>query len=153
MKKIFYLLILLLGGSIFFTSCEDDEKLNPMQTIENAAVVSFIIINDDINIGSTDNRIFSAEVDRQERLQSYTLEVTRTSNGTTTDPVSFGSWIASDFPFTMTIDAAKLANTFSINEADILANDRFNFLGTSILRCDAVRHLRIPLHLILLYCY
>ncbi|MBV1922386.1 MAG: hypothetical protein KUG68_00005 [Flavobacteriaceae bacterium] len=132
MKKILYLSILLLGGSIFFTSCEDDEKLNPIQTIENAAVVSFMIINDDINIGPTDTRIFSAEVDRQERVQSYVLEVTRTFNGTTTDPVSFGSWTANDFPFTMTIDTAKLANIFGINESEIQANDRFNFLGTTV---------------------
>ncbi len=124
--------MLLLGGSLFFTSCEDEEKINPMQTIENAAVVTFRIMNDDINIGPNDTRDFVADVGRQERVQSYSLEVTRTSGGTTSDPVSFGSWTGDDFPFTLTIDVATLASTFGISQEDIQANDRFNFLGTSV---------------------
>ncbi|MCF6349470.1 MAG: hypothetical protein L3J23_00365 [Flavobacteriaceae bacterium] len=132
-KKILYLIIF----PFFFTtfSCEDEDKINAMQFLENAQIVTMQISTSDININPSSPEPFLAEVDAN-NVNNYSLSVTRVSGNVTSDPILFNSYTS--FPFSLQISKADLANTFSIEVDDILVDDEFNFIGTSTGKNGAV---------------
>ncbi len=113
---------------LFTTSCEDDDKTNSLQILKNAPIVTMHIDSEDININASNPESFIAEVDAF-KVSSYNLDVVRISNGITSESMIFNTYTS--FPFSLQITLSDLANTFSVNESDILVNDRFEFLGTT----------------------
>ena len=131
MKNIFKYTLIGFGIVAFLASCEDDDKINALQTIENAAIVTFFIENEDINLNDEMPVNFLAEAFARPDVVSYDLRVVRVSGGTVSDTLNFMSYTQDDFPLTLELGRAELASVFNLSTEEVIVNDRFEFFGST----------------------
>ncbi|MRX63253.1 hypothetical protein [Maribacter luteus] len=133
MKKIFFILTVICSGALLFTSCEDKDK-DPWVIHEDSANdgIFLTVAKETIVIDFTDPAsAFSFTVNSpSNNVASYDLEVTRTSGGVVSDTVLLSS--ASSFPAEFNILSSDLATAFGLSSSDLVAGDRFDFIGTAI---------------------
>ncbi|GAA0873540.1 hypothetical protein GCM10009117_26870 [Gangjinia marincola] len=123
LTKLFVLLIFIVS------SCEDDEKTG-LEVLENAAIVTFEVIDEDININPSNIQDFKAVIDAYQDVETYSLSVSRVSQGVSSDTIPFNTY--RNFPLVLNISIEDLANTFNISADDIIEGDEFDFEGTTV---------------------
>lgn len=135
-KNYLYYVLLLTIMSLGLTSCEDDKK-NNLDIFEKSG--GFVRFSNPfpavVNISNLDEiaglSIETTIESPNNNVVSYTIEISATIGGVSTDFVSFGSEITS-FPATINITASEITNALGIEVSDIGFGDTFAFKGTAV---------------------
>lgn len=121
--------------SIFFISCEDEDK-NRFDSFEIGGFVRLAQpFPTTLSITSLDEiATFSITTTFEapdKNVASYTMQIFATLAGVSTDTVPFGTEI-NTFPTTIDITAASISQALGIEISDIGFGDTFTFLGTAV---------------------
>lgn len=129
MKNI-YNLILISIFALGLSSCEDESK-NPLYEPEVAAYVYIDIESPVLDVTDIANSTFGGVVSAPAgNVANYTVKARRVSNGVASDYATV--FTTAVFPADMRISGPDIAGALGIDPTELLAGDRFDFVGTSI---------------------
>ena len=124
--KIIFALVLLIS----FTSCEDENK-NPLLDEVPAAYVFIDIENPVLDVTDLQSSTYGGVITAPaNNVASFDVSVRRVSDGIGTD--YFPVYSTTSFPADFRVSATDIANALGLNLIDLLAGDRFDFVGTSM---------------------
>lgn len=116
-----------------FFSCEDEDKNPWVVHLDPANDGVFVTVaKENIVIDFTDpSSTFNFTIDDpSDNVASYDLRVSRVSGGVASDTVPLTS--ATSFPADFSISTDDLAAAFGLQASDLVAGDRFNFVGSAV---------------------
>ena len=132
MKKIRLIFFSLLLISITTISCDDDDKKddffsNVGEVFEGVFVTieQETLVIDFTDPSASYDFIISAP---SSNVEEYQLQLTHTSEGVVSDTISVGA--ATNFPASFSFQTSDLANFFNLNPDELVAGDRFDFIGS-----------------------
>lgn len=128
MKNIYKILFATLFFASFI-SCEDEEK-NPLWEPTVAAYVFIDIESPVLDVTDIENSTFGGALTAPAgNVASFEVKARRVSNGVATDYSTV--FTTSTFPTDFRVSGPDIATALGVDPADLLAGDRFDFVGTS----------------------